>query len=249
MRIIIAGNWKMHKTVLKTQAYLDAFLPIVATHDPGAVIILAPPFTALQAAGERLRGTHIRLCAQTMHWEDRGAFTGEIAPPMLLELGVSYVIVGHSERRRYFNETDETVRLRTQAALAHGMTPIVAVGETHEERQAGKTDERVTQQTNDALRGLDAGAIAKVVLAYEPVWAIGTGQNCEPHEADRVMGIIRSCNAALGAVPIIYGGSVTADNIGTYMRLPNINGGLVGGASLDPAGFAQLVANAVAANA
>jgi len=232
----------MHKTAAQTRAFLDEFLPM-ATRIPSRIdIVIAPPFTALSAAHEILRHhTRIALGAQNVHWDLHGAFTGEIAVPMLREFGVRYVIVGHSERRTFFNEVDRTVNLKVKTLLAHDMTPIVAVGETFEERQAGHTDQRVTSQTVAALEGLDAGAVARVVMAYEPIWAIGTGANCDPAEANRVMSAIRSSVAGLSDVPILYGGSVKADNVASYAEQPDINGGLVGGASLEPNSFAALI--------
>ena len=171
------------------------------------------------------------------------AYTGDISVPMLLEHGVQYVIIGHSERRAYFNELDRTVNLKVKTALAHGMTPIVAVGETLEERDAGRTDERVISQTREALDAVSDADIERIVMAYEPIWAIGTGHNCDPAEANRVMAAIRHCIPALATVPILYGGSMKPENVASYMAQPNINGGLVGGASLDAAGFATLIRN------
>jgi triosephosphate isomerase len=186
----------------------------------------------------------IALGAQTMHWEDQGAFTGEVSPPMLLEHGVSYVIIGHSERRAYCNEIDRTINLKVAAALRHGLTPIVAVGETLDEREAGEADQRVAGQTHAALEGLADDQIREVVIAYEPIWAIGTGKNCDPAEANRIMGRIRSHIPALHDAPILYGGSMKADNVAAYMAQEHINGGLIGGASLEPAAFATLIRNA-----
>ncbi len=245
-RTIVAGNWKMHKTASETAAFLDAFLPASADLPTEIEIVIAPPFTSIPLASQRLHGSRVALGAQTMHWELRGAFTGEISAPMLRELGVSYVILGHSERRAYCDETDRTVNLKVHTALREGLTPIVAVGETLEERNAGKTDERVVAQTRAAFADVDANALPSVVIAYEPIWAIGTGENCEAEEADRVMGIVRGCLDGLERTPILYGGSMTAANVGAYIARANVNGGLVGGASLDPAGFAALIANAAA---
>ncbi|HEY1883185.1 MAG TPA: triose-phosphate isomerase [Candidatus Cybelea sp.] len=241
---ILAGNWKMHKTAAETAAFFDAFLPRVAGVPAKIEIVVAPPFTSLPLASSRLAGTRVRLGAQTMHWELQGAFTGEISAPMLLEFGVSYVILGHSERRAYCGENDRTVNLKVRTALGQGLTPIVAVGETSQEHDAGEADERVISQTRDAFAGIPAEDLAKVVVAYEPIWAIGTGKNCDPREANRVMGTIRRCVAELGGVPILYGGSMNAANVASYMAQPQINGGLIGGASLDPEGFASLIAHA-----
>jgi triosephosphate isomerase (TIM) len=241
-RRIVAGNWKMHKTAAQTRAFFDTFLPLLANLSETIDIVVAPPFTALPAAHEILRShPRVALGAQNVHWELQGAFTGEISVPMLLEFGVRYVIVGHSERRTFFNELDRTVNLKIKTLLAHGITPIVAVGETFEERQAGHTDVRIVSQTVAALDGLDPDQVARVVFAYEPIWAIGTGANCDPVEANRVMGEIRNSVAGLSDVPILYGGSMNPENVASYAGQPNINGGLVGGASLDPQSFVALI--------
>ena len=235
----------MHKTAAETAVFFEAFLPRVAATPAAIEIVVAPPFTSLQLAGDLVRGTRVRLGAQTMHWELQGAFTGEVSAPMLRALGVSHVILGHSERRAYFNENDRTVNLKVHTALAQGLTPIVAVGETLDERRAGATDDRVLSQTRAAFDGVPAADLAKVAIAYEPIWAIGTGQSCEPEEANRVMATIRHAIDGLSGTPILYGGSMTAANVASYVRRSDINGGLVGGASLDPEGFAALVERAV----
>jgi triosephosphate isomerase (TIM) len=234
----------MHKTAAETTAFFELFLPKAAILPPALEIVVAPPFTSIPAAALRLRGTRVRLGAQTMHWELEGAFTGEVSAPMLREFGVTHVILGHSERRAFFNETDRTINLKVRTALEQELTPIIAVGETLDERRAGTTDDRVVVQTRAALDGIPRSALPTVVIAYEPIWAIGTGENCEPAEADRVMATIRSCLDGLDATPILYGGSMTAGNVAAYVERPNVNGGLVGGASLDPDGFAALIANA-----
>lgn len=235
----------MHKTSADTVAFLDAFLTLATSFPEEVDVAIAPPYTALAAAHERLRGqTRVQLGAQNVHWELQGAYTGEISVPMLLEHGVRYAIVGHSERRAACNEADYTCNLKVRTLLAHGMTPILAVGETLEEREAGKTDERVISQTRDGLAGLSTADAARVVIAYEPIWAIGTGRNCDPVEADRVMGCIRGSVDGIAEAPILYGGSMKGDNVASYMAQPNVNGGLVGGASLDPAAFAALISAA-----
>jgi triosephosphate isomerase len=244
IRTIVAGNWKMHKTAAETAAFFDAFLPLATLLPPEIEVVVAPPFTAIAEASKRTPGTRVRLGAQTMHWDLEGPFTGEISAPMLLEFGVTHVVLGHSERRAYCDETDRTVNLKVLTALAQGLTPIVAVGETSSERSAGRIDDRVVAQTRAALNGVAAADLARVVIAYEPIWAIGTGLNCDPDEADRVMASIRDCLEGLAATPILYGGSMKPENVAAYMTKPNVNGGLVGGASLDPAGFATLIANA-----
>lgn len=234
----------MHKTAAETVDFLDAFLPRLAGVSQEIEIVVAPPFTSLPPAAQRVAETRVRLAAQTMHWELKGAFTGEVSAPMLRGLGVTHVILGHSERRACCNETDHTVNLKVHTALSQGLTPIVAVGETLEERGAGATDERVISQTRAAFDGISQSDLAKVVIAYEPIWAIGTGRNCDPHEADRVMATIRRALDGLSATPILYGGSMTAANVASYVERPNINGGLVGGASLDPDGFVTLIERA-----
>jgi triosephosphate isomerase len=234
----------MHKTAAETAAFLDVFLRKAATLPAAIEIVIAPPFTAIPAAAQRLNGTRVRLGAQTMHWELQGAFTGEVSAPMLREFGVTHVILGHSERRAYCDETDRTVNLKVRTALDQELVPIVAVGETLEERKAGRTDDRVVAQTRAAFEGVPDRALAQVVIAYEPIWAIGTGENCDPAEADRVMAAIRASLKGLDETPILYGGSMTAANVASYVARPNVNGGLVGGASLDPGGFAALIDNA-----
>lgn len=242
---ICAANWKMNKTNAETHAFMDRFLPLAAGIPENVEIVLCAPFTALLTLGAILfqqQGTdgRISLGAQNMHWLPSGAFTGEISAPMLLEIGVRYVILGHSERRQYFGETDEDVRRKTEAALESGLLPIVAVGEPLAIRDQRRHVEHVVAQTRAALSGLSAEALTKVTIAYEPIWAIGTGKNCDAGDANDIMHAIRTCMKGLEQVPVLYGGSVKADNIAAYTAQPDIDGGLVGGASLDPVGFAQL---------
>jgi triosephosphate isomerase len=244
-RTIVVANWKMNKTAAEAAAFFDTFLPRIPAISPNVEIVVAPAFPVIPFASERLAGTRVSLGAQTMHWELCGAFTGEVSAPMLLEYGVEYVILGHSERRASFGETDRTVNLKVATALAQGLTPIVAVGETAEERAAGLTDDRIIRQTRAAFDGVARSALTGVVLAYEPIWAIGTGKNCDPAEADRVMALIRGCVAGLETTPILYGGSMKPDNVAAFAAMPNINGGLVGGASLDANGFADLIGGAL----
>ncbi len=254
MRTIVAGNWKMNETATQARELAASFVPLVremlAGRDTGVDVVVAPPFTALAAVGPALGpdGT-VALGAQDMHWDLSGAFTGEISAPMLLDLGVTYVILGHSERRQYFGETDEAVNRKVKTAVAQGLHPIVAVGETLGEREAGRTSQRVVAQTRAALDGLSGGDVARLVLAYEPIWAIGTGKNCNAAEADGVMASIRGCHDALRNVPILYGGSVKPDNFASYLARPNVDGGLIGGASLDANAFVELVRLAVEARA
>ncbi|MGR4066108.1 MAG: triose-phosphate isomerase [Vulcanimicrobiaceae bacterium] len=254
MRTIVAGNWKMNETATQARELAASFVPLVREmltgRDTGVDVVVAPPFTALAAVGPALGpdGT-VALGAQDMHWDLSGAFTGEISAPMLLDLGVTYVILGHSERRQYFGETDEAVNRKVKTAVAQGLHPIVAVGETLGEREAGRTSQRVVAQTRAALDGLSGGDVARLVLAYEPIWAIGTGKNCDAAEADGVMAAIRGCHDALRNVPILYGGSVKPDNFASYLARPNVDGGLIGGASLDANAFVELVRLAVEARA
>jgi triosephosphate isomerase len=229
----------MNMTGTQALAFLDDFL---AQDLPAGIdVAIAPPFTAVPQVGWRLRGSAIGLAAQNMYWEQSGAFTGEVSAPMLLDAGCSYVILGHSERRQFFGETDDGVHRKVRAALANGLTPIVCVGETGKERDAGDALARVTAQTRAALDGLGRDGASKIVLAYEPIWAIGTGKNCDADDADATMGAIRNCVDGLQKARILYGGSVKAENVPAYACKPNINGGLVGGASLDPVAFAALV--------
>lgn len=244
IRRLVVANWKMNKTAAESDAFFDAFLPQIEQLPAEVEIVVAPPFTSIPATASRMQGTRLRLGAQTMHWELSGAFTGEISAPMLREFGVSHVILGHSERRAYCAETDRTVNLKVHTALRESLVPIVAVGETLEQRRAGETDDRVVTQTRAAFEGVDVDALRGVAIAYEPIWAIGTGENCDPAEADRVMAAIRACLVGLDETPILYGGSMKPENVASYAAQPNVNGGLVGGASLDPNGFATLIRNA-----
>lgn len=246
---IVAGNWKMNKSAVEATALMQGMLPELRGLSP-VEIVICPPFVALATLAPLLAGSGIGLGAQTMHWEDSGAFTGEVSPLMLKGL-CSHVILGHSERRAYFGETDETVRRRLLAALKHGLKPIVCVGETLEENEAGRTAEVVARQVRGALAGLTVDQAARLVIAYEPVWAIGTGKAATPRGAnDVISGIIRPALAEqFGAgvaqdVRVQYGGSVTAGNAADLFAQPDIDGALVGGASLKPAEFAAIAAAA-----
>jgi triosephosphate isomerase len=209
--------------------------------------VLAPPYTALQAVGEAARGTNMALAAQNLHWEDKGAYTGEISAEMLLDLGCKYVIIGHSERRQYFGETDETVNKKVKQALKKGLLPIMCVGETLAEREAGKLDDVINRQVAGGLKDITAPDMTKIVIAYEPVWAIGTGKTATPEQANDVHGLIRKKVKSLytaevaDGLRIQYGGSVTPENVSQLMAKPDIDGALVGGASLKPESFAALV--------
>jgi triosephosphate isomerase len=236
-KIIIAGNWKMHKTQAEALEFLQVFKSKVEELGEDREAVLCVPFTALGVLSKNLHGGLIRLGAQNIHWEDSGAYTGEISGSMLVEMGAHYVIVGHSERRQYFGETDETANLRVLAAQKYGITPILCVGETKAQRAAGETEKVIINQIKRGLVDVDQN---NLVIAYEPIWAIGTGDTCESAEANRVIGIIRE-QLDNQEVTIQYGGSVKPDNIDEIMAQPQINGVLVGGASLDPAGFARIV--------
>ncbi|MBI1241114.1 MAG: triose-phosphate isomerase [Nostoc sp. RI_552] len=236
-KIVIAGNWKMFKTQVETQDFLQGFLPHLEETPPGREVVLCPPFTNLNVLSKILHGSLIQLGAQNVHWEDNGAYTGEISAPMLTELGVRFVIVGHSERRQYFGETEATVNLRLKAAQKHGLTPILCVGETKQQRHAGETESLITNQLDKNLIDVDQH---NLVIAYEPIWAIGTGDTCEATEANRVIGLIRN-QLSNPDVSIQYGGSVKPNNIDEIMAQPEIDGVLVGGASLEPASFARIV--------
>ena len=236
-KIVIAGNWKMFKTQAESQEFLQKFLPTLESAPDSREVILCPPFTDLNVMSKNLHGSRVQLGAQNVHWEENGAYTGEISAPMLTELGVRYAIVGHSERRQYFGETDETVNLRLKAAQRFGLTPILCVGESKQQRDAGETESLITMQLKKDLVDVDQH---NLIIAYEPIWAIGTGDTCEAKEANRVIGLIRS-QLSNPNVSIQYGGSVKPENIDEIMAQPEIDGALVGGASLQPASFARLV--------
>jgi triosephosphate isomerase len=243
MKPLIVGNWKMHKTVAEARAFVHA-LRALDLNLAYVDAVIVPAFTALFAVGEALAGSAIGLGAQTMHWEDYGPYTGEVSPPMLREAGVTWVLLGHSERRAASAEVDVTVNKKVMAALAHGLTPIVAVGETSEEHAAGLAAERVVSQTRGAFDGVSATDASLCVVAYEPIWAIGTGNVDEPEDANLIMERIRSSVKGLDRTRILYGGSVKPENIAALIAQPAIDGALVGGASLDPQSFAALVRNA-----
>ena len=243
-KTLIVGNWKMHKTIAEARELVRAFLKEQSWQHPDVDVAMAPPFTALAAVAEELRGSTVSLGAQTMHWADHGPYTGEISPPMLLELGCRYVILGHSERRAYCGEIDETINRKAKSALAHGLTPVIAVGETQSEHDAGRAKDRVTSQVRAALDGMPESDRRRCVIAYEPIWAIGSGKADDPSSANAVMFEIRECDAALADVQLLYGGSAKPANIAGFIAQPNIDGALVGGASIDAAIFSELVHNA-----
>lgn len=227
----------MFKTQAETQEFLQGFLPHLEETPQGREIILCPPFTDLSVLSKTLHGSLIQLGAQNIHWEEFGAYTGEISGPMLTESGVRFVIVGHSERRQYFGETDATVNLRLRTAQRFGLTPILCVGETKQQRDAGETESLIALQLDKGLVDIDQN---NLVIAYEPIWAIGTGETCEAVEANRIIGLIRS-QLSNPNVSIQYGGSVKPNNIDEIMAQPEIDGVLVGGASLEPESFARIV--------
>jgi triosephosphate isomerase len=245
-RPLLAGNWKMQGTRAEAEALLSALKSQVADADDREVVV-APPFTALETAARTLAGSSIRLAAQNLHWEPQGAFTGEVSGSMLQELGCQYVIVGHSERRQYFGETDEIVARKVQAAQRDGLLPIVCVGETLEERERGETLTVITRQIRSGLQDQDAAALSAVVVAYEPIWAIGTGRTATPDQAQEVHAAMRTTlseladSATADAVRLLYGGSVKPDNVDGLMAQTDIDGALVGGASLQADSFARIV--------
>lgn len=244
-RPIIAGNWKMNKTPSETTELINRLVPLVK--DTDVDVVVCPPFVCLSAAKEALNGTNIKLGAQNMHFENSGAFTGEVSPVMLKAIGVEYVLIGHSERRQYFGETDELVNTKVLAAIEHGLIPIICVGETLQQREQGITEELVRLQTKIALKDVSPEDAKKVVIAYEPVWAIGTGKTSSAEDANEVIGAIRRAISSIysqevaDAVRIQYGGSAKPDNISELMSMPEIDGGLIGGASLTAEDFEKIV--------
>jgi len=242
----VAANWKMHKTVAEAAEFVDALLPRIAATQ--ADVVICAPFTALTAVVERRYGTAVKVAAQNMHEQEAGAFTGEVSAPMLVELDVEAVVLGHSERRQHFNETDEALARKVPAALAVGLEPILCVGESEAARDAGETEEVLERQLQADLAGLEATRIAEVVVAYEPIWAIGTGRTATPEQAQEACGYIRDVLRMRGAVAdrarVLYGGSVKPGNAAELLSLPDVDGALVGGASLDPEDFAAIVAAA-----
>src|SRR5215475_2116228 len=245
-RPVIAGNWKMFKTRGETSAFFEAFLPQIQ-NVAHCDIVIAPPFTALATAVDDTNGSIVKISAQDVHWEKEGAFTGEISVKMLREAGCTYTIIGHSERRQFFGETDETVQKKTVAAVSGGLKAIVCVGELLAHRDAGQALDIVRQQVQKGLAGLTGPDLSHIIVAYEPVWAIGTGRTATPEIAAEMHAAIRKTfaeiynEAAADALRILYGGSVKPDNIAALMKEGHIYGALVGGASLDPASFASII--------
>ena len=243
---IIAGNWKMNNTIAATKALVTELIPLV--QDAKAEVVICTPYTDLATAVELTKGTNIKVGAENVHWAEKGAFTGEISADMLVELGVTYVIIGHSERRQYFGETDQTVNARVKAALAKGLKPIICVGETLEEREGGKVEEVLVRQTTEAFKDIAKEDLENIVVAYEPVWAIGTGKTATAEVANDTIKIIRDTigklycpKCAEEKVRIQYGGSMNPKNVKELMAMPEIDGGLIGGASLKAVDFSLVV--------
>ena len=245
---LIAGNWKMYKTVAEAEAFIQALLPRVSTAD-GVDVAICPSLLALEAMVDSTRGSRVQVYAQNMHYAAEGAFTGEVSPPMVVETGAHGVILGHSERRQYFGESDKALAQKVPAALEAGLVPVLCVGETEEERDRGDTERKLRHQVQEDLARLDTGKLGDVVIAYEPIWAIGTGRVATPEQAQEAIAFVRALvgdrsREQAGRVRILYGGSVKADNAAELLALPDVDGALVGGASLDPESFAAIVAAA-----
>ena len=244
-KAVIAGNWKMNKTPAEAKELVDAIKPLVA--DAGCEVVACVPFTNLETVLEAVKGSNVKVGAENCHFEKSGAFTGEISADMLAEMGVEYVIIGHSERRQYFGETNETVNKRTRAALAAGLKVILCVGEMLADRENGITAELVALQTKIALKDVTAGELKNVIIAYEPVWAIGTGKTATAEQANEVCALVRQTigslygPAAAEGVTIQYGGSLNAKNAAELVAQPDVDGGLIGGASLKAPDFAAIV--------
>jgi triosephosphate isomerase len=242
----MAANWKMYKTPDETRDFFSDFLPLVSGHTRDEIVV-CPPYTDVATALEATRGSNVSIGVQNVHWKADGAYTGEISAPMLLCLGVTHVIVGHSERRQYFGETDDTVNLRLKTALESGLVPICCVGEVLEEREAGLTEDVLRRQCVRAFHAISAKKAAKLIVAYEPVWAIGTGKTATPELASEAHAVIRREAAEVfgeqfaAQLRILYGGSVKPENVSSLMSQEEIDGALVGGASLDPKSFAAIV--------
>ena len=245
---MIAGNWKMHKTVGEAEEFIQALLPRVSTAD-GVDVAICPPFTALGAMVDSTRGSRVQVFGQTMHYAENGAYTGEVSAAMLSELDVHGVILGHSERRELFGETDKALALKVPAALEAGLAPILCVGETDEERERGDTERKLRHQIREDLAKVTNAELARVVIAYEPIWAIGTGKVATPAEAQEATAFIRALVADRSpqqgeAVRVLYGGSVKPDNAAELLALPDVDGALVGGASLDAQSFGAIISAA-----
>jgi triosephosphate isomerase (TIM) len=247
-RPYIAGNWKMYKTAAEARAYVEDLRGRLEGIS-GVDAALCAPFTSLAATLEAARGSDIRVCAQNMHQQNEGAYTGEVSPAMLTEIGIHGVVLGHSERRQYYNETDRALQEKVPAALAAGLEPILCVGESEDEREQGETERRLRHQVQEALEKVDEADLPRVVIAYEPIWAIGTGRVATTEQAQEAIAFVRALvgdrsSDAAAQVRIQYGGSVKPDNAAELLAQPDIDGALVGGASLDPEGFAEILSAA-----
>jgi triosephosphate isomerase len=245
---LIAGNWKMHKTVAEAEAFIQALLPRVSSVD-GVDVAICPAFTALEAMVDSTRGSRVAVYAQNMHQADHGPFTGEVSAPMLTELDVQGVVLGHSERREYFGETDKALAQKVPAALAAGLLPVLCVGETEEERERGDTERKLRHQVQEDLSRVETERLGEIVIAYEPIWAIGTGQVATAEQAQDAIAFVRALVAdrsreQAARTRILYGGSVKPDNAAELLALTDVDGALVGGASLDPEAFAAIVSAA-----
>jgi triosephosphate isomerase len=245
---LIAGNWKMHKTVAEAERFIQALLPRVASFD-GVQIAICAPYTALAALVDSTRGSRVAVFAQNMHQEPEGAFTGEISAPMLVELDVAGVVIGHSERRQYYGETDRAVAQKLAAALAAGLRPILCVGETEDERLAGETERKLRRQVQEGLEEVPKARLGEVAIAYEPIWAIGTGQVATAEQAQDAASFVRAlvgaeAKGAGDLVSVLYGGSVNVANAAELLALPDVDGALIGGASLEAESFAAIAAAA-----
>jgi triosephosphate isomerase len=241
----ICGNWKLNKTIAEAEAFVASFLPRISDAE-GVDIGVCPSFVALQAVVDSARGSRLQVYAQTMHEADSGAFTGEVSAPMLTEIGVHGVVLGHSERRQYYNENDRALQQKVPKALEAGLTPILCVGETEEERERGDTERKLRHQVQEGLEKVPVGRLPEVVIAYEPVWAIGTGLTASPDQAQEAIAFVRALvegfdKAGGEAVRILYGGSLKPDNADELLALPDVDGALVGGASLEPDSLAAIV--------
>jgi triosephosphate isomerase len=245
---MVAGNWKMYKTIAEAEEYIQALLPRVSTTD-GVEVAICPPYTALQAMVDSTRGSRVGVYAQNMHHAPEGAFTGEVSAPMLREIDVGGVILGHSERRELFGETDRALQLKVPAALEAGLQPILCVGETEEERDRGDTERKLRHQVQEDLAKVPIERLGEIVIAYEPIWAIGTGRVATPEQAQEAIAFVRALvgdrsRESADRVRVLYGGSVKPENAAELLALPDVDGALVGGASLDAESFATIVAAA-----
>ena len=233
---VVAGNWKMNMTCAQAKEYMNQFLPLISFAPNDREIVIAPPFTAISTLSELVAKANLSISSQNVHWEDNGAFTAEVSPMMLIEHNVKYAIVGHSEPRKYFSESDEQINRRAISAQNHGLIPIVCVGESFEQRERGEAERVIRRQVEQGLEGTNH---KKLIVAYEPIWAIGTGKTCEAKEANRICSLIRDWSGS-NEIIIQYGGSVKPSNIDQLMSMSDIDGVLVGGASLDPKDFGRI---------